>query len=844
MVVLAILSVVLVAAGLLGWFGFARTERVLQLQQEEALADLTRIMTLAERGTSFGALAAVSVLARDRAELASASDSLHRRLDELRELTAQLPRLEQANRAAPTEVPAIVRLINRLDGITNELVAVTALRLSFDEELAGAVGESEAVAERLISTRLPPQATVFGQAAVAAAMSAATARDEPGLLSAQARFSAALGAFRSSATGASADVLGDDIASLSTIFERKRADLNAAARTRIFAAAISVGSGQLNDFVRSFASRVNAAALDRGNTTLGILNLGRWAFFALGLCCLALVVLAASLLIRDVAANLRGATDALTRLASGDQSAEAPGLTRKDEIGDLARAFSVFKAQALERERLLARLDDNHRLLDAIVRNTDSGIALFDAGNRLLASNPRFVELSGLPPSLLQDGLPAAVIVEALLERGTLSRTLEGRAIAAERLIKAAERDSFSAELAHSDGRTVEVRGVRTPDGWLVVTLSDLTERRTLEERLRQAQRLEAMGRLTGGIAHDFNNLLAAITLNLQLVEGDPALTAATRARVLRALDAAEGGAAMTDQLLAFASRQPLLPEPVETGSRLREVAALLEAGLDPSIDIRVEAEGPNWASVDAAQFDNALVNLVHNARDALAGGNGTFVVLSASAVEDGVRVEVRDDGPGMTSDVLARIFEPFFTTKPFGRGSGLGLSMVYGFVQQSGGTIEVKSSPDGGTAFILTLPAADPPAADGRPAAGAFRVPAGQGGRVLLVDDDPRVLAATADMLDGMGYEVVPAGSMDAAESALANGRFGILLTDIVLGPGGDGRELAARARRADRHILVLLTTGYEGAETVDPEWPVLRKPFRAEALRAALASIESASS
>ena len=381
--------------------------------------------------------------------------------------------------------------------------------------------------------------------------------------------------------------------------------------------------------------------------------------------------------------------------------------------------------------------------------------------------------------------------------------------------------------------------------------IRDLTSRHRMEEELRQSQKMEAVGQLTGGIAHDFNNLLTVISGNLEMIERrlhDPELAVLLR----EAQDAADDGAKLTGQLLAFGRRQPLNPRPTDVGQLVISFSDLLRRTLGESIELRTVVTGaPHLALVDGSQLQNALLNLALNARDAMARG-GRLTVEVSSAVLDRdyaemypnvrtgsfVLVAVTDTGSGMTAEVKQRAFEPFFTTKGLSAGTGLGLSMVYGFVKQSGGHVQLYSEPGRGTSVRLFLPRdAQAPAAKAvEPVAEPPAVPGGTE-CVLVVEDDTRVRRVTVARLLDSGYTVIEAGTgTEALELLEARGDISLLFTDIVMPGGMSGDELAVAARRLRPDLKVLFTSGYAEPSVAgrslrdDESW--LRKPYTAREL------------
>ncbi len=390
-------------------------------------------------------------------------------------------------------------------------------------------------------------------------------------------------------------------------------------------------------------------------------------------------------------------------------------------------------------------------------------------------------------------------------------------------------------------------------------------ERRKAEDVLWHLQKLEAVGQLTGGIAHDFNNLLTVITGNIELVqeaiEGSRNVPKERLIRLLEtALSAANQGAQVTQQLLAFARRSILNVEVVDLNAIIRSSSDLLHRALGEAIALEFyPAEGLWPCVIDPVQFEAALLNLAVNARDAMPGGGalriesqnilirpGDREVSGAAGIAPGryVGVTVTDTGRGMEPEVLARVFEPFFTTKDVGQGSGLGLSQVYGFMKQSDGHVTVESSPGAGTVFRLYFPdSASLPRALGK-ADRLQAVGSGGGENILIVEDNEEVRAVVVDMVEDLGYRAIIAGDAKEALRLLrSDPSIDLLFTDIVMPNGMDGLALAGAARDLNVNIKVVLTSGYPkrtGAAQDVSNFALIQKPFRrsdlARVLRSAL--------
>ena len=406
-----------------------------------------------------------------------------------------------------------------------------------------------------------------------------------------------------------------------------------------------------------------------------------------------------------------------------------------------------------------------------------------------------------------------------------------------------------------------EVRFLESLSNLLATSL----QRAESEEALNHAQRLESVGQLTGGIAHDFNNLLTVIQGNLQVLEELPALASDGYAQQLvgAAARASRRGAELTGKLLAFSRRQVLQPSAVDVNALLDSLADMLRRTLDQRI--RIEVEAPDACPpclADPGQLESALLNIAINARDAMPeGGRLVFRATPCAQLPDDVRADgdndtqagsayvalsIGDSGTGMADDVKERAFEPFFTTKGAGHGTGLGLSTVYGFVAQSKGAIVIDSALGRGTTITLYIPSLGAVAEAPLPPPREDSFPAGL--QVLLVEDDAEVRAVVHAFLDTLGCNVTACARAEEALSAVTpQAGFDVLLTDIALGAGMRGTELAAWAQERAPALGVLLMSGYssellDAARDAPPRWELLRKPFDRDELARAISKVVSA--
>jgi two-component system, cell cycle sensor histidine kinase and response regulator CckA len=515
------------------------------------------------------------------------------------------------------------------------------------------------------------------------------------------------------------------------------------------------------------------------------------------------------------------------------------------DVSELKRAEQDLRAAK-------RRSDESLALLDALQAAAPIGFAFVDLAYRIVRVNDAMAATTEFAASE-QIGKSIAEVVPALWPQiaPVLARVLETE--------KPVVNVEMVGEMPAKPGQgrhwlatfyPVRVEGGVTGIG---IVAFEVTGQRRAEAQLRQAQKMEAIGNLTGGVAHDFNNLLGVVIGNLDLlVEGEQvspeALELAGEAR-----DAALRGADLTRQLLAFARQQPLQPRQVELNERITAAAKLLGRLLGESIAISLDlAEAPWPVVIDAAQLESTLANLATNARDAMPGGGSLRIAtrncqLDAAYAEqypsvtpgDYVLIEVTDTGSGMPPEVLSRVFEPFFTTKPQGRGTGLGLSMVFGFIKQSGGHISVYSEEGLGTTFRLYLPRGD-----ARAVAEEQRVeeplPRGKDEVVLVVEDNAALRRVAVRQLGELGYRVRDAeNGQQAIEALERDPAVDVLFTDVIMPGGMDGRELADLVAARWPAIKALLASGFPGTlgdlDLVRGA-KLLNKPYRREELAQAL--------
>ncbi len=487
------------------------------------------------------------------------------------------------------------------------------------------------------------------------------------------------------------------------------------------------------------------------------------------------------------------------------------------------------------------------------------GVGVFNADRQLSNWNHCFLVLLALPETMVRVGTPYALLAEETTEAGQALLESDDQV----RHGRSRPGEAVTYERSRSDGRALELRRTSMPDGGFVLTISDMSKRAQAEGVLREAQKMQAVGQLTGGIAHDFNNLLTVILGNLEFVraklDGDQAM----QMRIERAAWAAQRGATLTAQLLAFARRQPLAPAPIDLAATMPNLVPLLRRTLGEHIEVRyVETAGLWPAMADAAQLESAVLNMALNARDAMPGGGRLTIELANRVLDedytrrhaevvpgDYTMLAVSDTGHGMTPEVAARVFEPFFTTKPDGKGTGLGLAMVFGFAKQSGGHVKVYTEPGEGTTMRLYLPRAiGPVASAGQRSGKPLDLPRGTA-TILVVEDEPAVREIAVAILRDLGYRVFEASDGEEAVRLFGSQANGIdlLLTDVVLPGKVRGRELAERIVAGKPDVLVLFMSGYTENSIVhhgrlDDGVQLIGKPFKREQLARKVAEVLAA--
>ncbi len=516
-------------------------------------------------------------------------------------------------------------------------------------------------------------------------------------------------------------------------------------------------------------------------------------------------------------------------------------------------SFTLIIRDITDRERMIASLQQTNQTLDAVVQSSPVAILGIDSSRRVIVWNRNAEGIFGIPASRIV-GRPYETLLPAADLNHMFQRLLAGQVLRDAEVAYATQAETLDlrlsgAPLHEADGR---VRGA-------VCIIEDTTEANAVQRQLEHAQRMESVGQMTGGLAHDFNNLLAVVIGNLDLLQTQMRQVPAAQDALDLALKASLGGASLIRQLLAFSRRQALTPRPFDLGALLTATRELLSRTLGEQIEVVCRIEKDLWSALaDPTLVESAVANLAINARDAMPqGGRLTLEATNVRLDEryimanvdvtpgDYVMLSVTDSGIGIPPEHIGRVFEPFYTTKEHGKGSGLGLSMVYGFAKQSRGHVKIYSEPGHGTTIRLYLPRAAEAALPPHPNALDESTPIRIDATVLVVEDNPDVRKVVCQLLRDFGCTVVEAANAAAAMTILGSDQtIDLLFTDIVMPGGMAGTDLALEARKMRPEIKTLLTSGF--AEASIREQPrfkdigdILSKPYRRQDLARKLLEI-----
>lgn len=566
---------------------------------------------------------------------------------------------------------------------------------------------------------------------------------------------------------------------------------------------------------------------------------------------LLVAAIAGILVVKELTTDLVSVTNAVNSLAQGNKYQSSIEIKRDDEIGELSRAFNVFRANAIALDKLTQDLKQQSRLQETIFENINDGLSVFDERGKLVKWNQQYKKIFPSLPTNIRYGMTLVEVRDLLAIEQHENRSLDGRVLDIDDINEQRMRAPKRFVRYYSSGKVIEFRSSPMPQGGFVTLYTDLTEVKALESQFYQSQKMETIGQLVGGLAHDFNNLLTAIIGNLEFLEALLAESPDKQEPIFRALAAADRGASLTQRLLSFACKQRLNPETVNLNTILEGMLDLVEYSSNPNITLQLELDSDPWLiSIDPAQLENTILNLSLNSSAAMPDGGCLTFSTRKETRENGeklpsesVVLEVSDTGRGISDAVIKRIFEPFFTTKEKATSSGLGLSMVYGFIKQSGGDISVSSTAGECTTFSIVLPRFTPSSdrteetfmtmADKKHFLEESRVAKAS---IIVVEDDMQVQDIIRQILNATGCDFEIVGSAEAAVELISDDvSWDLVVSDINFPGEMSGIDLEYRINTHHPNLKMLLMSAiprsqleervdFDNAESKD----ILAKPFR----------------
>ncbi len=860
---------------LVGGLGMRGTQDALAEFQQDVMPGIANALELAERTAQLAAIVPHLAEARTREQLQSSAGVVEGLLADLDRRSGHLSPVSELQ-------PVMSRLLENVGRDLSSLIALTRQRQATQSRLRDQVLRLDRVGAQLRSGggNAGPRPDRAIPALWSSLVLGATTESQATLGELQADVEALLRATQERRAWHGVDKpVADTLTALASdagnvlALRRELGELDQ--RAAYLVALTRINADQLADEVARHAAGLRTEAAQRSDEVRRAVRSRETTMLALALASI-VIGLGATRYVGRLMAEIQGITRAMGRLAQGDTPPSTRTASRRDELGALARGVEVFRDTLLAKSRLVADLERQSDLIDAVHGSMTDALAVFDRDGRLRLWNPQLPRLLGQPADAPHIGLTRERLLAAY-PAGT-RWTAPGQTPL--QPLDPAGADALGVhdhiELHLPSGSAHDLRSRPMPGGGVVTLVTDVTVRRAIETQQQSTRRLELLGQWTGGVAHDFNNQLGTIVGNLALLDDEPGLDAAGRLRLQRARRAAAAAAGLTRRLLAFARRQALQSEPVPVDAMIEEMRDLIEYSAGPRVVVTLRLGAPGaWIRVDRGQLENAVLNLAINSAAAMPSGGELWV---HTEVTDGdpqantgtsgamARIEIGDTGTGIPAELVDRVFEPFFTTKPAHQGSGLGLSIVYGFVRQSGGRIALASTPGSGTRVTLSFPI-DTTAPSGQPATSpAEMAPAAASGpgaipsahaaaaaastvpptggqpaallRLLLVDDDAAFRDTVADLLGGYRLALrVAASGEQAIEMLESDAGVDAVLSDLQLGPGMDGLQLARTLHARWPALRVTLMSGLPpelvpGGDTRGDGLPFLQKPFTRETL------------
>ncbi|KZL25939.1 ATP-binding protein [Pseudovibrio sp. WM33] len=591
---------------------------------------------------------------------------------------------------------------------------------------------------------------------------------------------------------------------------------------------IKSSAQMINQLVAEFVRLSGNEIAKQRQETSSYISSAQLVVLLTGIASILLALMSAHYIAGYVTKNINRISHAMSSLAKGNHTTVLPRPARQDdEITRLLHSFRIFRANSIRLRRIYGQLQRKTELFETTFNCIAEGLVLTNDAHDMTAWNPRLAETLRISEAEIDTAKDIRVLIQN-----------SGFRWKDENVRPHGTRFRF-AELIDDDGILIEVRKSPLPESGAVWSFSDATDRRFVQEQAQQKQKLESLGQLTGEVAHDFNNILTSISGSVGIIERKSSKLIDLKGNIQRIHSAVEMATNLTQRLLAFARKQHLEPEVVEINHLIESVAEIISLSIDERIVLTTDLpEDATYVRIDPGQLESAMLNLCINSSHAIsdAGTISIHVVVNGS---ESVSINVTDDGCGMDQETLERVYEPFFTTRHTSAGSGLGLSMVFGFIKQSGGEMGITSEKEEGTTVTLVIPQA--PLEDLAP---TTAITFDQPRRIVVVEDDLQTLLRAKTMLKEMGLICIEANSYGSAKVLIENGtKFDILFTDVQLEDGKIGWDLAEASIKACADQKVVVTSG-RFPKALEPQTQSLEritrlaKPYSKEQLAEALLS------
>lgn len=804
-ITILVLATLTLGLGIVGWWALQQTERTASEVQTQTLTNVSVTMSLAERAAQIAALGPYVgespvpfQLQAERAELENRFALLNERVQSLSDQAVQAE---------------LMRMISSLHEQLRQLTTVVEEDLFIREDIRAIQFElNEWLQQLLANPTLDARATA-SLAIYSQFLQTDFSEPYQAIQQINTVRQATLSSIEGVGLAESTQRILQELVLSSASKLSERAQLNA--QKTLHFASIRAQSESLTAYVQGYVAEVQNTIASQREQISGAVQRGRLGILVVSILAL-LALLEGFWFMSRLTFDLKTVTDDMTQLARGESPTRHLAIDRRDEIGDLARTFDVFSKASADLVRVSRDLEAQKGLLETVFNTINDGLSVFSGERKLLAWNQRYLELFELDRKSLYIGMSLEAVQSLMNRLPHHNLSLDRQLLDMDSVNDLRESEAHLFERHYDNGKVIEFRSQPMESGGFVTLYTDLTDRRAIETQLQQSQKMEALGQLIGGVSHDFNNLLAALVGNLQLLHGSTNLTTVDKHYAERALGIAERGTHLVERLLAFARRQHLHPEVVDINELIEGMLDLIEYSVAPNVEVTLQLDSDiPTAWIDPSQLENALLNLSINASAAMPNGGMLTIrtrTLSRS-VDPKVEIQVQDTGVGMSSEVMSRVWEPFYTTKSVGQGSGLGLSLVYGFVRQSGGDVLLESQVGKGTQVHLFLPI--PNATDPHQEASLRTLPGpvciDDKKTLLLIEDDHSVLQPMRDALNNLGFDVKAVTSADTALKWISEhyATLGAVLSDINLGGEINGVELANQIEQDFPDVPVVLTSG-----------------------------------